>query len=77
MDKYTFKKLVSWLKEHTALRDSRYISAELKVMVVLWIFAHNECQRNAAYRFQISQSTVSHMVKRLLPRLVYLHTQFV
>ena len=77
LEKPVFLALVSWLKRHTGLRDGRYLSANLKVMIVLWIFAHNEDQRSASHRFQVSQSTVSRVVKRLLPRLVYLHTQFV
>jgi hypothetical protein len=49
----------------------------MKVMVVLYIFGYNVDQRSTSHLFQISQNAVSQIMKRLLPRLVYLHTQFV
>ncbi|KAK0667540.1 hypothetical protein QBC41DRAFT_137372 [Cercophora samala] len=53
MPKRVFKLLVQWLRDHTDLEDTRYLTAKLKVMVALWIFGHNEDQRNAANMFML------------------------
>jgi predicted XRE-type DNA-binding protein len=77
LTKVVFAKLVRWLKENANLEDSRYMTAEQKVMIILWIFAQNESQRNTAHKFQISQSTVSEVIQGLLPKFVALHMAFV
>src|ERR1041384_2633360 len=41
MPKAAFVALIDWLRENTRLHDSRYLTAEVKVMVVLFIFGHN------------------------------------
>ncbi len=46
-------------------------------MMLLWIFAHGESQRNTAHRFQVTQSSVSRTVATLLPMFVSLHKAFV
>jgi predicted XRE-type DNA-binding protein len=50
---------------------------EQRLMVMLWILAQGETQRNTAHKFQISQSTVSEIVDQMLPKLVSLHKTFV
>lgn len=77
LDQPTFRRLVSWLQNNAGLRPSRHQSPELKVMVVLWILAHAESQRNTAHKFQVSQSTVSDIVSSVLPMLVSLHKAYV
>ena len=77
MNKSTFYRLVNWLRVNAGLRRSRDISAEKKVLVVLWIFAHATVQRNTASRFGLCQATVCRIVDELLPMFVILHTEFV
>lgn len=76
MKKATFMRLVSWFKNNTELRD-RWISVECRVMVIIWIFAFNETQRQAAHRFGISQYTVHDIVHKMLPCFLQLHLEFV
>ncbi|KAL2142021.1 hypothetical protein VTI28DRAFT_1711 [Corynascus sepedonium] len=77
LGKADFHRLVSWLRSNAGLKPSKLLMAEQKLMIVLWIFAHAEVQRNTAHRFGISQATVSHVVEELLPMLVALHKAFV
>ncbi len=48
MTRREFDPLVDWLAGQ-GLEDGRYLSLAHKVMVFLWILAHNESQRNAAH----------------------------
>lgn len=77
MERTHFKRLVVWLQYNAGLKGSRYQTSIQKVMIFLWILAHNESQRNTAHKFQVSQSTVSSIFKQLLPMFVKLHTVFV
>lgn len=77
MNQPTFRRLISWLREHTGLEDTRSISAEGQVMMTLYILAQSATQRSTAYLFKISQSTVSRVVRRVLKKLVKLHNAFV
>ena len=77
MDKPAFVALVSWLQENGGLRGNRYQTAELKVMIVLWILAHGGTQRNAAHLFQVTQSSVARTMRTVLPILVSLHRHVV
>ncbi|CCT65963.1 uncharacterized protein FFUJ_02954 [Fusarium fujikuroi IMI 58289] len=71
----------SWLlaapDNNTQAGDSRHQSLELKLMIFLWIMAYGEPQRNTAYRFKVSQSTVSDIFSYLIDFMRYLHTKFV
>lgn len=77
MPQEVFRALVTWLRGHTGLGDTRQLSAECQVMVFLWICAHNECQRNCAHRFSLAQSTVSDIVKKCLRWFRQLHKAYV
>ncbi len=77
MPKWIFLELAAWLKANTGLVDSRYQTVEQKLMIFLWILAHNESQRNTAHRFQVSQSTVSEVMGTCLDKFKSLHRAFV
>ncbi|KAG5742802.1 hypothetical protein H9Q70_014478 [Fusarium xylarioides] len=77
MKKADFYRLSWWLKNNTEASDSRHQSLELKLMIFLWIIAYGEPQRNTAYRFKVSQSTVSATFSYLIDFMRYLHTKFV
>ena len=72
-----FHRLVQWLQNNASLEESRDISAEQKVMVVLRILGLGEVQRITANRMGLSQTTVSRIVDELLPMLEDLHRAFV
>lgn len=77
MSQACFRSLVHWLKARTGLKDSRYLSADLKLMVFLNVCAHNEAQRTTGFTFCISQATVSRIIEDSLPRFRKLHAVFV
>lgn len=77
MPQALFRDLCRWLRINTSARDSRQISLEQKLMIVLWIFAYGEPQRNTAFRFCVSQGTVSNIFHELLEPLRRLHIRFV
>jgi len=73
----TFNDLLAWLLENTDLRGGRFLTPEFKLMILLWIIAYNEQQRNAAHMFRISQSTVSLIANELLDYFTKLCIAFV
>lgn len=77
LGKPAFCRLVRWLRDNTGLQGGRDILVEQKVMVVLWVLAHGEVQRNTAHRFGLCQATVCNIIEELLPMLVKLHQHFV
>lgn len=77
MSKSNYRSLLTWLRTHAELRDSRKATAGLKLMIFLWICAYNEPQRNAAAFFKISQQTVSNVFTQVLRCMQTLHTSFV
>ncbi|KAI7769546.1 hypothetical protein LZL87_014369 [Fusarium oxysporum] len=77
MQKAEFFALSQWLRNNTEATDSRHQSLELKLMIFLWILAYGEPQRNTAYRFKVSQSTVSAVFSYLIDFMRYLHIKFV
>lgn len=72
LNKAVFRNLCEWLKKNTLLHDTRYQSAEQKVMIFLWILSFDESQRNAAHRFGVAQSTISTVVHEMLPYFIAL-----
>jgi hypothetical protein len=72
-----FNTLLQWLRDNTWLCDSRYLTAELKLMVFLWILAYNEPQRNAAHMFGVCQRTISQIFDKVLRCFVKVYAAFV
>jgi hypothetical protein len=77
MRKPVFQQLLLWLERNAHFRGSRYQSAEQKLMIFLWVLGHGESQRNAAHRFQVSQSSVHRLIQQLLAALEILHVAIV
>ncbi|KAF4447953.1 retrotransposon [Fusarium albosuccineum] len=77
MKKAVFLALCRWLRDETDAGDSREMYLEQRVMIILWIFAFGEVQRNAARFFRVHQSTISRVFHDLIGPLRELHTRFV
>lgn len=75
--KAAFGALVLWLRDNTSLRGTRYQSLKQKVMVFLYILGQGCTQRAAAHFFEISQSSVSSIIKSAAAAFEALHQAFV
>ncbi|KAK2742033.1 hypothetical protein CKAH01_01460 [Colletotrichum kahawae] len=76
LSKRTFNSLACWLRRH-GIDDTRYQTVEHKLLIVLYILAFGEPQRNAAHRFKVSQSAVSRSFHTIINALVCLHKEVV
>lgn len=77
MPKVVFYHLLNWLKLNGRVKDTRSIPLELMLLVFLWILAFDEPQRNAAWRFRLSQSSISNIFHKLIDAMRLLHSAFV
>lgn len=76
MEKAVFLALCSWLRSHTAVRDSRAMYLEQKVIIFCFILAYGAPQRVTAHKFFVNQGTVSRVVE-MLDAFLVLHNCFV
>ncbi|KAG5742680.1 hypothetical protein H9Q70_014583 [Fusarium xylarioides] len=72
-----FDELVEWLRENTALKDTKWQTLEQKVMIFLYVIGQGVSQHLAADFFEISQSTVSVVVTAAAEAFLKLHVHFV
>lgn len=77
MPQALFRALCRWLRINTSAHSSRRLSLEQKLMIMLWILAYGEPQRNTAFRFCVSQGTISNVFHKLIEPLRRLHIRFV
>lgn len=73
MNQQEFLHLVSWLRINCNLEDTKYQTAEQKVMFALYIFAHNTTIRVTCHEFLVTWSSVSRSMNMLLPMFEALH----
>ncbi|KAG5789639.1 hypothetical protein H9Q69_011315 [Fusarium xylarioides] len=72
-----FDELVEWLRENTALKDTKWQTLEQKVMIFLYVIGQGVSQHLAADFFEISQSTVSVVVTAAAEAFLKLHIHFI
>jgi hypothetical protein len=60
---HTFKSLVEFFKEHTALADGKHVNLEEKTMIFLSMVGQPMGNRGAQERYQHSGDTISKYVK--------------
>lgn len=73
MDKNTFGKLCSLLRQVGVLHDGKYVKVEEQVAIFLAIIAHHQKNRIVRFRFLRSGQTVSQYVHKVLHSILKLH----
>jgi hypothetical protein len=68
---------VDWFHGQGDISRSTHVLLEQKIMIVLWLLATDQCQRDVAHKFMVSQSTISEIVNQVLPCFDKLHNEYV
>lgn len=73
MDRNTFGKLCSLLRELGGLRDGKYVSVEEQVASFLGVLAHHKKNRITGFDFMRSGQTISSYLHVVLTAILKLH----